>query len=213
VDDELIGGLIRPLAWLYVFKNLALKDLLRYIEKYGMPFIAARLDEQAFEKERRKIAYLVRNFGSDGGGVFTKATELEMLHAPGSSGEVYFRFLEYSERAVARLILGQTSTSDSRDSNRSTAYVHNLVRHDLRADDCTALAATLRRELIRPLVQFNFGPEEPLPTILFQAPVEGDREQESRIVANLTAAGYRLDPATVSARTGYPVLSGPEVAP
>lgn len=197
------GGLIRPLAWLYAFKNLNLKDLLRYIEKFGMPFIAARLDQHAFDHERHKIAWLIRNFGSDGGGVFTKGAELEFIEGNGSNAEVHFKFLDYCERAVSKLILGQTSTSDGRDSNRSTAAIHNLVRHDLCIDDCRALAQTIRQDVIRPLVQFNFGPDEPLPRFAMACDLPPDRETESRIVQNLANAGYSIAPADIEAKFGY----------
>ena len=201
--DVARGGLIRPLAWLYAFKNLNLKDLLRYLEKYGMPFIAARLEDHAFEQERRKIAWLIRNFGSDGGGVFTKATELQVLPQPTGGGELYFRFLDYAERAINKLLLGQTSSSDSRDSNRSTAAVHNLVRHDLLVDDCRALAETIRQHLLRPLVAWNFGAETPVPHLVFRAEAPADREAEARIIEHLARAGYRIAPGEITARFGY----------
>lgn len=198
------GGLIRPLAWLYCFKNLNLKDLLRYMEKFGMPFIAARLDPQAFESERRKIGYLIRNFGSDGGGVFTRGVELEFIQNQNQAGaDLYFRFLDYAARAVSKLVLGQTATSDSQDANRSTASVHNLVRQDLRQDDCLALAETLRQDLLRPLVEFNFGPGLPVPRLVFACQAPPDLERESRVVDNLCRAGYRPEPAAIERRFGY----------
>lgn len=199
------GGLIRPLAWLYVFKNLNVKDLLRFLEKYGMPFLLARLDQAAYDEERHHLAYLIRHFGSDGGGVFTKAAELQVVQPGANQGDVYFKFMDYCERAISKLILGQTSTSDSKDSNRSTAAVHNQVRQDLRVDDCRALAETLRQDLIGPLVRFNFGDDAPVPHLCFQCQPPTDRELESRILVNLHQAGFAVDPAAVAARFGYPL--------
>ncbi len=204
--DIVRGGLIRPLAWLYAFKNLNLKDLLRYLEKFGMPFVAARVDDHAFDKERRKVSQLVRQFGSDGGAVFTKATEIELIAGHNGSAEVYFRFLEYSQDAIAKVVLGQTSTSDSRSSNRSTAAVHNLVRQDLREDDCRAIEATVQEQVIRPLVVFNFGPgalEGGPPKLRFDCEPMQDLELESRILLNLAKAGYRVRKDEVEARFGY----------
>jgi phage gp29-like protein len=201
--DVVRSGLIRPLAWLYAFKNLNLKDLLRYVEKFGMPFLIARLDDYAFDQERLRIAAMIRHFASDGGGVFTKSADLELLQPSGSSGEVYFRFLDYCERAISKILLGQTSTSDSRDANRSTAQIHNLVRLDLRTDDCGAMAETIERQLLRPLVHYNYGPTAPIPRFCFRCSAETDRERESRILLNLRQAGYDVAPEAVEAAFGY----------
>lgn len=210
--DIVRAGMIRPLAWLYAFKNLNLKDLLRYVEKFGMPFLIARLDDYAFDQERLRIASMIRHFASDGGGVFTKSAELELLQPSANSGEVYFRFLDYCERAVNKVLLGQTSTSDSRDANRSTASVHNLVRQDLRADDCRALAEALERQLLRPLAQYNFGPDAPVPSLCFRVEEEADRERESRILVNLRQAGYQVAPDAVEGAFGYPLSAAPAAA-
>ena len=63
------GGLIRPLAWLDVFARTNIKDLLTFIERYGMPFLMANVGQDAWNKDRNRIAHLIRNFGSAGGDV------------------------------------------------------------------------------------------------------------------------------------------------
>ncbi|MFA7232402.1 MAG: DUF935 family protein, partial [Victivallaceae bacterium] len=93
--DPVRGGLIRPLAWLHCFANLNVKDLLNFIERYGMPFTVARVDQNTWNTELGKLKSLIRNFGPNGGGIFTKATEIELLQAANSTGEVYFKLLEY----------------------------------------------------------------------------------------------------------------------
>ena len=61
--DPARGGLIRPLAWLHCFKTVGEKDLLSFIERHGMPFVAAKVDETTFEREKNLVKRLIRNFG------------------------------------------------------------------------------------------------------------------------------------------------------
>ena len=201
--DIVRSGLIRPLAWLYAFKNLNVKDLLRYIEKFGMPFVAAFLNDNAWEKERTKIAYLIQNFGSDGGGVFTEATRLEFLNSQDSSaGELYFKFLKYCEKKINQIVLGQTSTADSESSNRSTASVHDEVRQDLREDDCKSIARTIRKHLIRPLVAFNFPAGTPIPEFKFLTEPPEDLAAFADVVQKLSGAGYQAEDDFIEEKFG-----------
>ena len=109
--DPVRGGLIRPLAWLHCFANLNLKDLLGFIERYGMPFVTAKIDKATYDKERTLLNNLICNFGPRGGGVFSRGVELELLQAANNTGDVYFKLLEYLGDAITKVILGQTASS------------------------------------------------------------------------------------------------------
>ena len=76
-----------------------------------MPFVVAKVDRNAWENERGVMRNLIRSFGPNGGGVFTKSTELELLQASNSGGDVYFKLLEYTSKAITKVILGQLASS------------------------------------------------------------------------------------------------------
>lgn len=191
--DPARGGLIRPLAWIYCFKNLNLKDWLRYTEKFGMPFLLGRLDADAWDRERNRMTYLVKNFGADGAGVFTKSVDLQMLSPNQSSLNLYLENQGYWERTITKLILGQTSTTSSEDSNRSTAAVHNEVRADLLANDWATLAETVNRDLIAVYVRLHYGPDAPVPVLNPQTDPPEDLGHLADVVAKLDGAGHRAD--------------------
>ena len=67
------GGLLRPLVWLYFFKHYAMRDRARYLEKFGIPFLIARIRDDDFENEsvRASILQSLAKIGSDGTGVVT----------------------------------------------------------------------------------------------------------------------------------------------
>ena len=99
------GGLIRPLAWLHCFANLNLKDLLRFIERYGMPFTVAKVDKNTWDNERDVVQRLIRGFGPDGGAVLPRESEIELLAAANNTGDVYFKLLDYLDNRHQRRCL------------------------------------------------------------------------------------------------------------
>lgn len=203
--DATRGGLIRPLGWIFAFKGLGIKDLLRYTEKYGMPFIVARLEDTAWEKDRNRIAYVIRNFGSDGGGVFSKAVETELLQASAGGGELYFKLLDHFGDAITRVVLGQLATSgESTGFSRGGAQA--AVRQDILESDCDSLAATIRRDVLVPWCEWNYGPDAPVPFVQFDYQPPEDLANLATMVAALAQAGYPVDPAEVEARFGVPLL-------
>lgn len=156
--DPARGGLIRPIGWVYSFKNLIWKFLLRYQEKFGMPYVAAHIDtadEKVFEVEAEKVRDAIENMASDGGALFSGLTKLEFHEPNYSDGEVFFKTLSELKKAIDKLILGQTSTSDSENSNRSTAQIHNLIRHDILRSDCKIVSRTVNQQIIPLLCEFN----------------------------------------------------------
>ena len=88
-NDPARGGLVRPLAWLYCFGNIGVKDLAAFVERHGMPFVVGKVDQAGVEKERNAVKRLIRNFGPSGGGVFSRNVEVQLMEST-SKGKVYF---------------------------------------------------------------------------------------------------------------------------
>ena len=69
---------------------------------------------------------------------------------------------EEDKRALqeALIMMGSDAAGIVGDTgSKAAATVHDGVRHDLVKSDCKALAKTIRKQLIQPLILFNFGPQ------------------------------------------------------
>jgi len=194
-------GLVRPLAWLHCFANLNLKDLLGFIERYGMPFLTAKVDEKSWNNDRAKIQALIRGLGPSGGGVFTRAVELELLQASNNTGDVYFKLLEYVRLAIEKLILGQTATSGP-SGGLSKGDAQSAVRQDILEADCAAVADTINSQVATPWTLFNYGPGAPVPVVGFECAPPEDLQAFATIVKTLSDAGFEADEAEMSERFG-----------
>ena len=198
--DAARGGLIRPLAWLHCFRSIGEKDLLSFIERHGMPFIAAMVDPSAFDREKNLVKRLIRNFGSSGGGIFTKNVELKILDSV-SNGDAYFRLLEYLEAAVNKVILGQTASSGD-GGGLSKDNAQSAVRQDILESDCRILQRVIDSQLLKPWTRYNFGTVAAPKLVIDCVPPE-DKEKNANTLKTLFEAGFEADAQEVSERFGW----------
>lgn len=201
-DDPARGGLIRPLAWLACFALLDQKGALAFCERYGMPFLAAKIDETTWQNERGKLQRIIKAFGPSGGGVFTKGVELELLQTA-SNGDIFFRLLDYWDRAIERVLLGQTASGGD-GGGLSKNDAQSKVRQDLLESDATGLAGTLNAQLIEPWMRYNFGDTVARPRLVFDVVPPEDQ------VAKYDAKKAKYDAMGVAIRAGI-LTATPEI--
>lgn len=204
------GGLIRTLAWLHCFANISLKDLLGFVERYGMPFVVAKVDQESWQTERNVLKRLIRNFGPSGGGLFTKAMEIELLQAANNTGEVYFRLLDHLGQAVTKVVLGQLGTSG--EGGWSNNGAQSQVRQDILEGDCTALADTITAQVFAPWARLAIGPGVAAPVFAFHSEPPENTKALAETLAQLNNAGLEADPEEMSERFGFKLTRRPPAA-
>ncbi|GAB6941294.1 phage portal protein family protein [Thermus brockianus] len=213
------AGLMRSLAWLYLFKHYALKDWVVFAETYGQPYRIGRYDPAAGEEERRRLEEAVRSLGADAAGVISKDTEIQILEAAKGQGpQVYESLIRLANREMAQAVLGQTLTSSEGDGGSyALAKVHERVRIDLLRADARALAKTLREGLLKPFVAFNFGPEllDLAPYPVPEVEEERDLESRARVLQALQGMGLSIPEAWLREEFGVPAPDpqGPVLTP
>lgn len=180
------AGVLRVVAWMYLFKNYTLKDWVAFCEVFGMPLRLGKYQPGASEDDKRALMQALVAIGADAAGIFPDGTAIEFVNTEKtSSTDLYERLARYCDEQVSKAILGQTLTSDSGGGSYAQSKTHNDVRHDLTVADCKAIAATLRRDLIRPLVLYNFGEDKrhPVPPLrrggVGGSHADGDRHRDA----------------------------------
>ena len=188
------GGLLRPLVWLYFFKHYAMRDRARYLEKFGIPFIIAKIRDDDFENESVRSAILqsLAKIGSDGTGVVTEGSELQILNPSGGTSSDYQSWMDYIDKLFALLILGQTASSDSA-SGFSKGQIQENVRRDILEADCRNLMETVNAQILAPLERFRYGTAGTLAFTLDYSSPENLTEK-AQIVKTLTDSGFALSP-------------------
>ncbi|MGI6254236.1 MAG: DUF935 domain-containing protein [Acutalibacter sp.] len=180
------AGILRVVSWMYLFKNYDVKDWVSFAEVYGMPLRLGKYQPGASEEDKIALMQALIQIGADAAGIIPDGTTIDFITTEkASSTDLFEKLARYCDEQISKAILGQTLTSDSGGGSYAQSKTHNEVRHDLTVADCKALAATLRRDLIRPLCIFNFGEGKRIPYIRFDAEEAGDLKETAEIIGTL----------------------------
>lgn len=206
------AGVLRVVAWMYLFKNYTLKDWVAFCEVFGMPLRLGKYQPGASEDDKRALMQALVAIGADAAGIFPDGTAIEFVNTEKtSSTDLYERLARYCDEQVSKAILGQTLTSDSGGGSYAQSKTHNDVRHDLTVADCKAIAATLRRDLIRPLVLYNFGEDKRIPYLRFDAEESEDLTQTATVIGTLIReAGLKVPTSYIYKKFSIPKPEGDE---
>lgn len=200
----LLGGVARSAMWAWVFKSYALRDWARFCELFGQPIRVGKYHQGASPDDVAVLRRAAFELGSDAAAVIPQEMVLELVESgsKSASAELYHKLIDYLDRQVSKAVLGQTMTTDD-GSSLSQARVHNEVRLDLIAADARAIAATLMRDLVTPLVRLNLG-DAPLPTLRLLVEEPEDLAALADQVVKLSQAGLPIPQAWVRDRFGIP---------
>lgn len=200
-------GLARSAAWAYVMQTFALQDWSAFCEIYGIPFRLGRYHQSASDQDKMTLLRAVRNISNDAAAIVPQGMEIEFHETNGNRGEAVFgNFIDYLDRKVSLAILGQTMTADVSQQGGSLAQakVHENVRADITRADAHQTAATLNRDLIRPLVAMNFGPQEVYPLLVMDLAENEDLDALGSFVDKTVKLGLKVSQKYVRERAGIP---------
>ena len=95
---------------------------------------------------------------------------------------------------MSKIVLGSTLTADEgrRTGSLALGRVHDRVRSEYAEFDAKALMAVINEQLVRPLVNFNFGPDVQPPRWVIDTTQEEDLVEQLEVDRGLVAAGVPL---------------------
>jgi phage gp29-like protein len=199
------GGFARAAAWCYLFKNYALKDWVAFAEVYGLPFRVGRYDAGASEEDIRKLMQAVSQIGTDAAAVMPRSMEVQFVDGKATGGaELWERLCDYLDRQISKAVLGQTATTDADTGGLGSGAEHGEVRADIERADAKALAATLQRDLVVPIIDLNFGAGPRYPLIRIGREESHDTAAMTAALAGLVPLGLKVGMSTVRDRLGFP---------
>lgn len=209
-------GLIRQLAWPFIFKNYSVRDLAEFLEIYGIPIKLGKYPSGATDNEKSRLLQAVLGIGHNAGGIIPKGMDIEFHEAAkGGGSDPFMTMMSWCERIQSKVILGQTLTSQV-DSTGSQALgnVHNEVRQDIRDHDLRQMANTLNRDLVLPMHALNSasyrGDPRRKPRIIFDTQEPEDISQYAESLPKLVDIGFRIPASWAQDKLRIPEPEGEE---
>jgi len=189
-----------PLAarvyWYSWFKRRALEDWSNFNAAYGAPTPLGRYAATTSAEDVDRLAQALERLRDHAGIVVPETVTVELLEArrAGAGASPFRELADWCNDEISKVVLGQTLTTSEgrRSGSLALGRVHDAVRRDYLAADARTLGETLTRQLVRWIVDFNFGVEAPCPELSFEVDVPADMQAELEVDRGLVQLGVPL---------------------
>lgn len=205
-DVEAREGLMRVLMWAALFRNWAFTDLLRLAELAWKPWRIGKYRTDASTEEIDDLEDALERLTTNGVATFSDRAEVNVEWPERGQGSrpQHQMMAEFLSQEMSKCVLGQTLTVESGERGaRSLGEIHDRVRRDIRENDAIVTAATLRRDLIGPMVRLNFGKDTMIPGFHFITDDVEDLGAYSRAVEGFVRAGLEISQDEVRDKAGF----------
>ncbi|MFP4181834.1 MAG: DUF935 domain-containing protein [Thiohalospira sp.] len=201
-DDEPYGlGLGHALYWPAFFKREGMRAWLKFLDKFGQPTAVGKHGRNATPDERQRLLQALRAVHTDTGVTVPEGMTIELLEASRSGTADYTSLYDRMDRAITKVVLGQTMTTED-GSSRSQSQTHMDVRQDIVKSDADLVSASFNATVARWLTEWNY-PGAATPAvwrILEDAEDLSERAKREEIVAK--TSGLRPTQAHVESVYG-----------
>ncbi len=207
------AGVIRPVSWFWLYKNFSVRDWVIFAETYGQPLRVGKYGAGASEADRQVLLRAVANLGSDAGAIIPDSMVIEFVKDANPTGSVdlFERLARYCDEQISKAVLGQTTTTDSLSGGGLAGnQSHNAVRGDIADDDAASLAATLNTQLVRPLVDINFGEQKKYPRVRIRRPESVDSAAYGASLQTFVNLGGKVSAKRAGDKLGLPMAEDGE---
>lgn len=150
-------GLAHQLYWPVFFKRNGMRFWLVFLDKFGSPTVLGKAPKSVLDdKERRdRVMSALKSFTSDSTILVEETVVAELLEASRGGTADYSVLQAAMDRAIAKIVLSQTMTTDS-GSSRSQAEVHLSVRDDLIRADADLISESFSNGPAKWWTEWNF---------------------------------------------------------
>lgn len=189
------NGLVRVLAWPYLFKNYSVRDLAEFLEIFGLPLRLGKYPAGASDTEKRALLQAVVNIGHNAAGIIPQGMALEFQEAAKGTEGPFTAMWDRMEAIQSKVILGQTLTAQQGErGSQALGNVHNEVRMDIRNADARQVEGTINAQLVRAWCVVNHAGADPrrLPRFAFDTGEGEDLQTYAENLPKLVAAGMSV---------------------
>lgn len=202
------SGLHRVLAWPFLFKNYGIRDVMEFLETYGLPSKIGKYPSGATEKEKMTLLRAVMSIGRNAGGIIPHGMSIDFEAATDGDTKNHFDLVKWCEQTESKVIVGGTllSQADGKTSTNAQSQTHEVQFEKLVKSDAKQLARSINDCLIKYLMQLNHPEIAPdrYPSFYFNTTDTEDMEVFSEALPKLVEIGFQIPRAWGHKKLGIP---------
>ncbi|MVO16842.1 phage portal protein family protein [Parasedimentitalea huanghaiensis] len=198
------GGLARVASWAWMFKAFTQRDWAIFTQTYGQPLRVGKYGPGASEDDKDKLFQAVAEIAGDCAAIVPDSMSIDFVEAKslGSSTDHYERRCDWLDKQTSKAVLGQTATTDAETGGMGSGKEHREVQEDIERADARLLAAILNRNLIRPWIDIEYGPQNTYPRLIIARPEVEDLKAWTDAVTPWVDVGLEVEQEEVRAKFG-----------
>jgi phage gp29-like protein len=190
-DDEPYGvGLGHWLYWPAFFKRQGLKYWLLFLEKFGQPTAKGTYGEDATSEQKQKLLQALAAVSTDSGIAVPEGMVIELLEAARSGTADYAAVYDRMDAAIAKVILGQTASTQGTPGRLGNDELQADVRLDLVKADADLVCESFNRSIGTWLTEWNF-PGAAVPTVYRDVEPTEDANKRAERDKTIFDMGFR----------------------
>ncbi len=202
---SLRSGLSRIAMWGWMFKAYTQRDWAIFTQTYGQPLRVGKFGAGASEQDKDTLFNAVANIAGDCAAIIPDTMMIDFIEAKnvGSASGLYKERSDWLDMQISKAVLGQTATTDAVTGGLGSGKEHRQVQEDIERADAKALSAILNRDLIRPWVDLEYGPQKVYPRIKIANAEAEDLQAAAEQLGVLVPLGLRVSMREVRTKFGW----------
>lgn len=139
--------LLSRCLWPVAFKRGGLQFYAKFVERHGLPWVVGEAPVKAERDEKRLMAANLARMVQDCVAVVPAGASVKLLSSGTTQGQLHEDFLARQDRAISKILMGQTLTIETDGKNSLAATeAHKGVADDI-ADSDKAMVADVFNEI------------------------------------------------------------------
>lgn len=208
--------LLSRCLWPVSFKRGGLTFYARFVERHGLPWVIGEAPAQAKAQEKTEMARNLACMVQDAVAVIPHGANVKLESAGQAQGEIHEKFLSRQDKAISKILMGQTLTIEMEGKNsQAAAQTHQEVAESL-ADSDKAMICDAWNEIAWLYKQVNAAPGVLAPVADYEEPDDLSKQAELdklltdigvEFTAEHFAGKYGLKPGEFQVRGSNPALT------
>lgn len=163
-DDSPYGlGLAHYAYWPVYFKRAGIRFWLTFCEKFGTPTAAGKVPAGMINnpEQRQRCLDALNAIASETAILIPDGMEITLIEAARSGGGTYDDLVTEMDDAIAKLIVGQTASTEGTPGKLGNDKLQSDVRSDLVKADSDLICSSFNRQVATWLTEWNFPGAQP----------------------------------------------------
>ena len=211
-------GLGRVVQWYSLFKRWTMRDWMALAELAGRPGRVGYFGTGGANPEMRagalptaspahinELEDALADWSGAAYAVLPDTVKVDFVNVAAGYSDLHEKLIKHLNAELSKAVLGGTLTTDAGERGaRALGDTQQDEQLMIARWDARALSETITRQLVEPLVRYNFGDDAPVPRFTIDVSPDKDRAAFAQLVKSLADAGLNIPQSWVRDEANIP---------